>query len=131
MNETPKSDLKIFTADLLVELAEGLGEMTGLDDQEVNKLLQKLPPVDGLVTVRNICALEPKVAKQNTLHLEFDYPDGKIYSIGKTLDGDEFFGVVSSREHEAIEDSMRYEPAKAAGSVLTADTSDVDEGWDK
>jgi len=134
MSETPKSDLNKFTtdeSDFLDELFEGVGEMTGLSDGDVNKLLAGIPYKRGPITVRNVLAQDPEKAKTYSTFLELSFPDGRTYTVGVTLkDGTFFTGdSAGSWVTGGIEEGVKFEPPKTAGSVAVPDTSDVDESW--
>jgi hypothetical protein len=135
MSETPKSNLNKFTtdeSDFLDELFEGVGEMTGLSDKDVNKLLEGVPYRSGPITVRNVLAQDPEKAKFYSVFLELSFPDGRIYTVGVTANGGTYFtgDAAGTWVTGGMATGMKFDPPKDAGSVAVPDTSDVDESWD-
>jgi len=131
MDDSPNSDLRLFSTDDFSELFDGIGEMTGLDDRNVERLLGGIPHKNGPIKVRNICALDPEKAIIYSICLELSFPDGKTFTVGQTLEDGTFFTVNSSGSWVTggIEEGVKFEPPKAAGSVAEPDTSDVDKDW--
>jgi|WetSurMetagenome_2_1015567.scaffolds.fasta_scaffold215698_3 hypothetical protein len=132
MDEAPNSDLRLFSTDDFDELFIGVGEMTGLDDRDVNYLLEGIPNKRGPIKVRNVCALDPEKAKIYSVFLELSYPDGETFSVGMTKQNGTFFTVnkAGSWVTGAINEGMIFVPPKPAESASEPDTSAVDESWD-
>lgn len=127
MNETPKSDLKMFTTSDYDELLAGVGEMIGWADADAKLLLENVPFNGESVMVRNICVLDPERTKMYSAYLEFVLTNGYIYTLMKRLKGDDHYANPSIG---GIEATMKWEPEKVAALIAEADPGNIDEGWD-
>jgi hypothetical protein len=130
MKETVKSDLKSFETEDMDELIAGLGEMTGLDDEQVKQLLQIMPDISGPVCVDDISDLESEKAKGFARCIRVSFANGKSIAVAKRIDGDRFYIGEFSSPAAAPQQKVQFDRVEITGRDLDGAIKTIDDDWD-
>jgi len=120
MNESQCSELKGFDTEDMANLAIGIGQMTGLDDKDVELLMMCMPKT-GTVKVLDISSPELEKSSGLAQCIKVTFSSGQTYKIAKI--GQEgryhiYEMSVPAKAPDPVPDPVRFEPKIITGRYL-------------